>query len=107
MSRITARQVGNCQVDQVGMDSFQGFRQIGCDAPPFPHQVDQIDLMPRIDIPADAGNAVIGHMEGHFMDHDGYHIRHGDQRNFHKTALLSISNRVSAIRPDTEKASPL
>ncbi len=61
--------------------------------------------MPLIDISADAGDAVIGHMDRHFMDNDGYNIRHGDEDNFHKSTFLSMRERASAMRPESEKAS--
>ncbi len=61
--------------------------------------------MVRIDIAPDAGDAVVRHVYRHFMDNNGYDIRHGYKYHFHRFTFRSIAARTSVMSPDSEKES--
>ena len=69
---------------QVGTDLAQGPLQIAAHVAALADQIDEIDVMTRIDVGAQAGDAQIGHMEGRLVHDDRSHIRHGDQYYFHR-----------------------
>ncbi|VTR70707.1 hypothetical protein DESC_830024 [Desulfosarcina cetonica] len=75
------------EAHQLRPDAGQGAGQIATDVAAFADQVDQVDVVLRVDIAAHAGDAVTGHVDRHFVDDDGDDIRHGDQDHFHDEIL--------------------
>ena len=69
--------------DQVRLDAAHHLGEVFLDRAALADQIDQKDLVVVVDVAADRGDAVIGHVHRGFMDNDRHHVRHGYEQNLH------------------------